>query len=532
MIAKISDKSSSAISVLDVPKFKRKSNEEQFKLNAKVIQKIEGAHSAVESEDLSSAKEAIIQARDMLKHRQKLVLLADTSDLGWRLVSEYEANPIASDSDDEKRIYKAEARASRKAKADKTKKPRKNNWPYKRPEASGSAQASQGIRQRPGLCFSCGKAGHWKNECTQNSSYQNNKLSSYFEILDSVKVTDFTKGTVCQDKSYLSKNETLFKAEKKGSDQMSDKGIVNSISPVGRLRQNKDKWCRVSYNQYILDVVENGYKLPFKNIPESAHLKNNRSALENKTFVRTEIKSLLEKRVISEVLKKPIVVNPLTVAYNKAGKPRLVLDCRHVNPCLHMFKIKFEDINTAESLFDLNTFVYTFDLKSAYHHIDIFPEHTTYLGFSWIDDGVVRYYVYNSLPFGIASAGHIFTKTLRVLIKHWRSLGHRVIMFLDDGVGGHAEFKKAMSSSNFIHNSLIDLGFLLAEEKCCWNPSQIVCWLGHILNYRSNCMFISEERILRLEMSLKSVKRQVRLDTCKMFSSSCRPNNFPTKCGR
>ncbi|XP_053375561.1 uncharacterized protein LOC123541068 isoform X3 [Mercenaria mercenaria] len=145
MIAKISDKSSSAISVLDVPKFKRKSNEEQFKLNAKVIQKIEGAHSAVESEDLSSAKEAIIQARDMLKHRQKLVLLADTSDLGWRLVSEYEANPIASDSDDEKRIYKAEARASRKAKADKTKKPRKKQL---------AIQASRGI----GIC--AGVTGH------------------------------------------------------------------------------------------------------------------------------------------------------------------------------------------------------------------------------------------------------------------------------------------------------------------------------------------------------------------------------------
>ena len=122
-------------------------------------------------------------------------------------------------------------------------------------------------------------------------------------------------------------------------------------------------------------------------------------------------------------------MNPLTVAYNRSGKPRLVLDCRHINPCLHLFKIKFEDINIAQNLFDKGSFVFTFDLKGAYHHIDIFAEHTTYLWFSWIVDGDVKYYVFNSLAFGVCSAGHIFTKVLRELIKHWRSLGFKVIMF-------------------------------------------------------------------------------------------------------
>jgi hypothetical protein len=57
------------------------------------------------------------------------VLLADSTDLGWKTVNQYETNPIASDSDDERRIFNAEARASRKAKADKTKKARKSSWP-------------------------------------------------------------------------------------------------------------------------------------------------------------------------------------------------------------------------------------------------------------------------------------------------------------------------------------------------------------------------------------------------------------------
>ena len=59
---------------------------------------------------------------EIIKHRQKLVMLADSSELGWRVVHEYETNPIASDSEDEKRIFKAEARANRNANAEKSKK--------------------------------------------------------------------------------------------------------------------------------------------------------------------------------------------------------------------------------------------------------------------------------------------------------------------------------------------------------------------------------------------------------------------------
>jgi hypothetical protein len=49
-------------------------------------------------------------------------LIADSSDLGWRVVQEYEANPLADESNDEKKLFKAEARAERKVKAEKSKK--------------------------------------------------------------------------------------------------------------------------------------------------------------------------------------------------------------------------------------------------------------------------------------------------------------------------------------------------------------------------------------------------------------------------
>ena len=108
-----------------------------------------------------------------------------------------------------------------------------------------------------------------------------------------------------------------------------------NISVKGRLKQHLNFWEKIEANEFILDVVANGYKLPFKCLPESVHLKNNRSSLNNDEFVRQSINELIITGAAVEVKHKPKVVNPLTVAEN-ATKKRLVLDLRHVNECLDM----------------------------------------------------------------------------------------------------------------------------------------------------------------------------------------------------
>ena len=128
------------------------------------------------------------------------------------------------------------------------------------------------------------------------------------------------------------------------------------ITPVNRLRDRIDVWDQMQVDRYIRDVIMNGYKFPFKDLKRSYVLNNNRSASKNPSFVDKEIAELLKLKSISQVTEQPSVVNPLTVAYGKSGKARLVLDCRHINPHLMKFKHKYEDTLVARDLYKILNF--------------------------------------------------------------------------------------------------------------------------------------------------------------------------------
>lgn len=44
---------------------------------------------------------------------------------------------------------------------------------------------------------------------------------------------------------------------------------------------------------------------------------------------------------------------------------------------------------------------------------------------------------------GLITAGYIFTKFLREVIKFYNSKGHNIVVYLDDGLGGSQTFDSA-----------------------------------------------------------------------------------------
>ena len=96
------------------PIFKKKTHEKQFKFNEEVSCKdcLSETPPAVEK-----AKTLLEEGAKLVSERQKLIRMADRSEHGWVTVEEYLEDELAENSDDEKRMQKAEYRAGRKLKA-------------------------------------------------------------------------------------------------------------------------------------------------------------------------------------------------------------------------------------------------------------------------------------------------------------------------------------------------------------------------------------------------------------------------------
>lgn len=168
--------------------FKFKGNKLQFEFNASLIDVINTAIESLNDADLSGVDSSLQSAIDLLQKRNKAIRFADKSPAGWAAVDEYESDELADDSEDEKRLRKAEKRALEKIKAKKFAKRSSQNTKFlgqSQPNLSVAVnkysgqsyaqpliQPFRGFRRQPNptdKCFSCGQRGHWSTQCSSGS---------------------------------------------------------------------------------------------------------------------------------------------------------------------------------------------------------------------------------------------------------------------------------------------------------------------------------------------------------------------------
>ena len=124
----------------DEPKsFKRKGNEIQYKFNVKLQDTLDEVKSHLEANAVDKAKASLSEGTSMLFERQKLILLADKSDFGWKTIEQYTQHELADNEEDGKKIRRAEERAEKAFKSTTSKKPIKGASSPIRPSSSRSS---------------------------------------------------------------------------------------------------------------------------------------------------------------------------------------------------------------------------------------------------------------------------------------------------------------------------------------------------------------------------------------------------------
>ena len=217
------------------------------------------------------------------------------------------------------------------------------------------------------------------------------------------------------------------------------------------------------------------------------HLENSKSELANSGR-------------IFKVPNAPHVANRLSVPVQW-----LILDLRHVNQCLMKRKVKYEDWSIALAYYEQNAYMFSFDLKSGYHRIDIFGDHQKYLGFSWRfpnPEICMSYYVFPVLPFGLSTAPHIFTKVVKPLEKHCRYIGIKIAIFLDDSRSLEKSMQMCDFNAQTVRQDLISAGFVPNDKNSIWKPTQSLDWFGLTWNFRRG---IVSRRIQKITGTIKQI---------------------------
>ena len=329
------------------------------------------------------------------------------------------------------------------------------------------------------------------------------------------------KGVTCSSEAYSTSPEPdpyeIWDLEFSRSWEAEEQGVtIQQIVDVqGRLKECIGFWTEVlQAPATVLGWIQNGYKLPLMYAPAPFEQRNHASAFNHQKFVTDSVKELLANRCIKEVKEKPFVCSPLSVVTNQEGKCRLVLNLRYLNQYLRKDRFKYEDLRIAMLMLNKNDFLFKFDLKSGYHHLDIFEPHQSYLGFTWEWNSTQSYFVFTVLPFGLSTACYAFTKLLRPLVGYWRGQGLRVVLYLDDGIVAIEGLDKAIEASKKVKVDLASAGLIANEQKSQWEPEQRLIWLGFEINLHEGQLFIPQTKLT---------------DTCELLKSLCHKQVIPAR---
>ncbi|CAC5365463.1 unnamed protein product [Mytilus coruscus] len=256
---------------------------------------------------------------------------------------------------------------------------------------------------------------------------------------------------------------------------------------------------------YANQHIEKWLLIPFIDSPSSMYMKNNKSALKNNEFVSKSVNEVVLSGCVIEVPFQPYIVNPLSVATHKSEKRRLISDLSTLYLSVKKGNIKFEDWKIAVQYFQKTYYLYKFNLKSDYFHLDICPQQHTYLGFSWEN----KFYCVTVLTFGLSTGPYIFSKCLRPLVKYWSKNGIKIVLYLDDGFGMNYDYIECIKDADFVKQSLFNAGFLLNEEKSIFTPVQKLEWLGIIWDSCNFTLCIPQRIIDELLQSIHIVFREI-----------------------
>ncbi|XP_069109268.1 uncharacterized protein, partial [Argopecten irradians] len=307
-------------------------------------------------------------------------------------------------------------------------------------------------------------------------------------------------------------------------------------------------WERINACEEVLDWIKYGvdvsrhfvhFKGDFRGVsydsdtPPPILLSNSKTCIGYEEFI---LQSLLERVAngsmvvwgkVGEV-EPPYLVMPLTV---EPSKPRLCHDERFLNLWIKDNSFTLDTLKEVPRVIPKGSYMSNIDDKSGYDHISLSVNSRKYFGVQFGE----WYLVYTSLPFGFKASAYIYQMTGMSVTSYCRQLGVPCLQYIDDRLIGEATAQGGMSKDQcgnpqrataalyIVCEVLVRVGYFIGLRKSVFQPSQILQFLGMLVDSANQCFRIPPIKIEKFKLLRNSVLKGqcVDLNTLQRFAGKC-----------
>ena len=283
-----------------------------------------------------------------------------------------------------------------------------------------------------------------------------------------------------------------------------------SLSPPvgGHLHSFRRDWQTNKCSSNVLNIITNGYVLPFLSKPNLVRfppiLSEYKNTLQKDQALADCIQSLLSKNTIERVenVKSLGFYSCLFLVPKPHQRWRPVIDLSRLNTFLHVEMFKMETPESIRTSLVPGEWVSSIDLSESYLHIPIHPNSRKYLRFCHRS----QVFQFTSLPFGLATAPQVFT----MIVKEVK------LMALSRGLRLHQYWlirsqsrEEAQVNTQAVVDVTQSLGWIINQEKSELKPTQVFSRLRFSIRFKPKLA-----RVPQIQSGYKALQKEQALASC------------------
>ena len=248
-----------------------------------------------------------------------------------------------------------------------------------------------------------------------------------------------------------------------------------------------------------MEVLRYGYRIPFLCDPPLSG-----APISMPSYHPSSTKGVALREVtLALVAKSAVELAPLPslgfysrvfVVWKTSGSWRPVIDLSTLNLYVDVAHFRIETIQSVLLSVRQGDWMASIDLKEAYLQVPVHPDSRRFLRF--VAQG--RVYQFSALCFGLSTAPQVFSRVMAPVSAILHSWGIRMKRYLDDWLVQSSSRTSLLHDLQVVLDLCQELGIVVNPSKSHLVPSQVVQYLGVMIDSRSFRASPSSELVAKL----------------------------------